>query len=443
MTFAQMTEKIDQYIIQQGRKLKVRWSMIAGKYPAAHAQSGSHERVAEDSTASILATISHELRTSMNGVLGFAQLLLQSGLPKEQHRHVELIQEAGDSMMHLLNDILDIAKAEAGHMSVTAEAVELRPLADSCLALHSANARQKGVTLTADFAADVPQWLVSDAVRLRQILMNLLGNAVKFTHQGTVTLSAAAEKGMVVFAVEDSGIGIAADRLEAIFEPFIQADSTTAQEFGGTGLGLSISRTLAEMLGGTLSAQSVPGEGTRFELSIPIIERRKETLTGPSVAACPIPSLVPGGRILLADDNSSNRILGTAMLERCGQIVDTAANGQHAVTAIIAAKADERPFDLVLMDIQMPDCSGHQAAAILRSLGIGKDELPIIACSADWSADDAVAAQASGMQGHIMKPLQFDALADTLRQWVPAGPTLLPDQPGELIELADDARKVA
>jgi CheY-like chemotaxis protein len=269
---------------------------------------------------------------------------------------------------------------------------------------------------------DLPDPIISDSLRLRQILLNLLSNAVKFTDKGTVTLETKVTGDEIVFAVQDSGIGIEQDRLDAIFNPFEQADNATSRKFGGTGLGLTISRHLAELLGGSLSATSKPSEGSRFELTLPLIEpelTKPATHAGPEAAAADPTNLIAGSRILLAEDHDINQMLVTAMLEKCGQSVEVAEDGEQAVAAVMEAQASGAPFDLILMDIQMPECDGYTATATLRELGISAEQLPIVALTANAFDDDVQAAKNAGMQGHLAKPLRFSALVETLQRHLP------------------------
>lgn len=376
----------------------------------------------------LLTIMSHELRTPMHGVLGFTGLLLQARLPRTQHKQVQLVHEAGQSMIQLLDNILSTAKLEATRNVAAFEAVEIRELVKNCLALHVANAEQKDIYLSSRFDAGVPKYLVSDGLRIRQVLHNLIGNAVKFTNNGAITVSAAIQNNMVVLGVKDSGVGIAPDRLEAIFERFVQAEGGSSLHIAGTGLGLPISRSVAEQLGGELVVHSEPGKGACFELRLPIIERRNQTqLDPPAAEEDDRRELVAGSNILLADDNCSNRILGAALLEQQELVVDTAENGEQAVARVMAAKAAGRPYDLVLMDVQMPECDGKTACATLRSVGIAADELPIIAFTADVFEADLKGITQSGMQGHLAKPLQADALLAVLKQWLPTAERL-PDE---------------
>ncbi len=378
-----------------------------------------HAENAAQAKAQFLANMSHEIRTPMNGVLGFADLLLRQGLKGEAARYAELIERSGRSMMALLNDILDISKIESGQLSITREPVDIRKLAAECAELHAAGANARNIAMAVRFGADVPACIASDCLRLRQILLNLIGNALKFTEQGSVEISIQQENGQLAIAVEDTGIGIEESRLDAVFSPFVQAEGETTRRYGGSGLGLSISRQLAVLLGGSLGADSMPGVGSRFTLRIPIAEcdalpRTEGAVVSPSLAA------LPGCRVLLAEDHDVNRILVTAMLEQLGQTVEVAHDGIAAVEAASAAHRSAAPFDIVLMDIQMPGCDGYAATRLIRANGIDGTALPIIALTANAYAEDIEAAFDAGMQAHLAKPLVFEDLASTLARWLPS-----------------------
>ncbi|MEZ5681611.1 MAG: ATP-binding protein [Erythrobacter sp.] len=377
-----------------------------------------HAENAARAKAQFLANMSHEIRTPMNGVLGFAELLQRQGLSDEAARYARLIERSGKSMMVLLNDILDISKIESGKLVTTREPVEVEQLARDCVELHSEQAGRKGLAIELRCEGDLPRRIVSDGLRLRQILLNLVGNAVKFTEAGAIEVFVMREGDKLAFSVEDSGIGIDAARMEVIFDPFVQAEGDTTRRYGGTGLGLSISRQLAQLLGGSLSVDSMPGIGSRFSLRIPIVEPEELPACdeGDSAADPPAP---PRGRVLLAEDHDVNRMLVTAMLEELGQEVALAPDGVAAIDAVFAAQPEGALFDLVLMDIQMPGCDGYAASRTIRAGGITADDMPIVALTANAYPEDIAAALDAGMQAHLAKPLVFEDLAAALARWLP------------------------
>ena len=376
-----------------------------------------------------LANMSHEIRTPMNGVLGFAEMMLEADLAPQQRRHAELIVQSGRSMMLLLNDILDLSKIEAGQFTIDESPVDLHATLSECAALHRPDAERKGVALRfecdcgdADGHALDPSlrhWVMTDGLRLRQIILNLLGNAVKFTDSGTIRLSYHLSDDQLTIAVEDSGIGIDVSRFDTIFSPFSQGGGAATRPPGGTGLGLSISRKLADLLGGTISVASQLGAGSRFTLTLPAVMAPPQARPPlPLPAAEPV-ALPPAARILLAEDHDVNRMLMCEMLERCGQSVAMAYDGTEAIAMVIESIIRGRPYDLVLMDVQMPGCDGYSAARAIRAEGIGADILPIIALTANAFPADIAAARAAGMQAHLAKPVMMADLARTLQRWLP------------------------
>ncbi|MBI1402398.1 MAG: response regulator [Porphyrobacter sp.] len=375
-----------------------------------------------------LANMSHEIRTPMNGVLGFAELLLQGDLADDQRRYAEMIVQSGHSMMTLLNDVLDLSKIESGQFSIDHAPVDLHATLAECAALHRQAAEKKGLAL--DFAcacgdasdcrcepAQRP-WITTDGLRLRQIVLNLLGNAVKFTEAGTIRLAYTLARHEVRICIADTGIGISQGRLDRIFQPFVQGEGDTARRYGGTGLGLSISRQLAALLGGRIEVTSAPGEGSRFTLVLPARLATPDAALPERAPAAPS-ALAAASRILLVEDHDLNRVLMSEMLERCGQEVAIAHDGNEAIAMVIDAALRGKLFDLVLMDVQMPGCDGYAATRAIRAEGIGPDVLPIVALTANAFPEDIAAARAAGMQAHLAKPIALAALVRALQRWLP------------------------
>jgi signal transduction histidine kinase/DNA-binding response OmpR family regulator len=376
--------------------------------------------MAAEGKANFLANMSHEIRTPMNGVLGFTDLLLGSRLDTQQMRHAQLIADSGKAMMRLLNDILDFSKIEAGKMRIVPERVDLRHKLKSCVNLMQSAAAQKHLELRCKIDDAVPTFAIVDGLRLRQILLNLVSNAVKFTQEGHVALAARVRDDngctLLEVSVTDTGIGIPADQQAAVFNEFVQAEDSTARRFGGTGLGLAISKNLAEMMGGDLTFDSAAGLGTVFKLAIPVVAASAPSIIQdtPSEAPCGGSSAI---NVLLAEDHDVNQELMQTMLTHLGHRVTIVADGAQAVDAVISAEAADRQFDLVLMDMQMPVMDGLSATQKIRSSGFGPDVLPILALTANAYPDDIAACLRGGMQAHIAKPVQLQQLSVALNKW--------------------------
>ena len=378
------------------------------------------------SKSTFLANMSHEIRTPLNGILGFTELLRKGAAdndPEQQKEFYETIHASGNHLLNLINDILDISKVEAGQM--TFERIEVSPsrMVSDAASMLRVRAQEKGLLLNIEYEGKVPRTIQTDPARLRQILMNLVGNSIKFTEQGEVRVVAKLVgrdgKPMMSFEVRDTGIGIAADKIEKIFEPFTQADSSVTRRFGGTGLGLSLCKQLSEGLGGTIGATSVEGEGSRFEFTIdpgPIdpdsliegkdlaeaVQHRaaeKEVFVQPEKIA---------GRVLLVDDGETNRRFVSVVLKQTGVEIVEAVNGQEAVEL-----ATSQEFDLVLMDMQMPIMDGYTATRVLREKGI---TIPIVALTANAIVGDKKKCIEAGCTGYLSKPIKHDLLLQTVAE---------------------------
>ncbi|WP_162814970.1 CHASE domain-containing protein [Erythrobacter aureus] len=383
-------------------------------------------RAADKAKSSFLANMSHEIRTPMNGVIGFTELALAEEEKPEQKRRLRMIADSGNAMLRLLNDLLDFAKIEAKQMAIVSEPTDLRHTLRSCQRLMEPVAKGQDLRLTLDIDPSVPAQILADKMRLRQIVLNLVGNALKFTEEGEVTISASTSRrksdtaGRIFITVRDTGIGIAADRLDSIFGKFTQADDTTARRYGGTGLGLPISAELAELMGGELRAESVQGGGSTFTLSLPFEESDGAPMPMPEAdertEGCGHEVRL---NILVAEDNPVNQELTMAMVEKAGHDCTLAQNGRQAVEAVLQANHDGEPYDMVLMDMQMPEMDGLQATRAIREAGIDAKTLPILAVTANAYSDDIQRCADADMQAHLAKPLRLSRLCAAIAGWSP------------------------
>lgn len=368
-----------------------------------------------------LANMSHEIRTPMHGILGMAQLALEAQTPEESRRHITTLRISAESLLHILNDILDFSKIEAGKLALEDISFPLRQLIADLGDLVLFQTRAKGLAFECHVADDVPDLLVGDPMRLRQLLLNLLGNAVKFTDHGAVTLwvtrtleNAAKDQAALLFRVSDTGIGIPEEQHKRIFQSFAQADGTVTRRYGGSGLGLAICAQLASLMNGSLSVQSTPGAGSTFSFACVL-----------GVAACQPPAAELDStpvedqsplKILLAEDNPVNQLLARTLLTRRGHQVTVAANGLLAIH-----EWEVQKFDVVLMDEQMPEMDGVEAARHIRQREIenGRARTPIVALTASAMAGDRERFLAAGMDAYLAKPFNADQLYGVIVSCLP------------------------
>ena len=402
------------------------------------ARANQELEAANRAKSEFLANMSHELRTPMTAVLGYADLLLDDDLTAEERQaHVSTIRKNGEHLLSVINDILDLSKIEAGRMTVERIPCAPSQILDDVVSLLHVRAVSRGLALQVRYETPIPEMIRSDPTRLRQILLNLVGNAIKFTERGSVQLlvSCDAARRRIAFEIADTGIGMSREHVERLFQPFTQADTSTTRVFGGTGLGLAICHRLAGMLGGDIQVASLLGRGSSFVLTLEagpldavrMIDRFR--VPAPAAATGPLPSAQLAGSALLAEDSRANQALIATFLRKAGVVVTIAETGRIAVEEALAERAGESGFDVILMDMQMPELDGYGATRALRQSGYRR---PIIALTAHAMDGDRDKCLAAGCDDYLTKPVDRDALLTKVADWIqrsrssPPGPATLP-----------------
>jgi signal transduction histidine kinase len=371
-----------------------------------------HAMASERFKQQFLANMSHEIRTPMNSVIGIAHLLLRTKLDDQQRKYIGMIQSASEQLMAIINDILDISKIEAGKMVLERIPFSIRQVVDNVRNMLLLKTEEKGLEFRTYIAPEIPETVSGDPSRLAQVLINLAGNAIKFTEKGMVEIRAgvktiSSQQADIEFSVTDTGIGIPQDKINSIFESFTQANSDTSRKYGGTGLGLTISKELVELHQGRIGLESKPGLGTRFFFNIPYsLSQEKRTEHTPEAAQDPTESL-HGISVLLVEDNDFNRVVAEDTLNEYLKNVRIgyALNGREAVEQV-----EHSDFDLVLMDIQMPEMDGYEATRTIRSLVTDKRKIPIMAMTANATPEEIAKCFESGVDEYISKPFVAEEL---------------------------------
>ncbi|MDP2879436.1 MAG: ATP-binding protein, partial [Sulfuricella sp.] len=392
--------------------------------------------LANQSKSQFLAHVSHEIRTPLNGLIGFLGLMGKTRIDEVQQDYLKICETSSQALLAIINDILDLSKIEAGKLSTECLAFDLGYLIEQCILFYTPSAQSKGLRLILEIDRDMPANLMGDPSRIRQILANLLGNAIKFTRSGAITVTVKHLDGgdgsaHIEIRVADTGIGMTDEQLGQLFQPFSQGDASITRRYGGTGLGLAISQRLVELMNGTIAVESAAGKGSRFAISLCLKEAGGGTTLLPSLSIesqvrensalqeeNPTQATLPTQlRILVVDDNEINRKLNAILLNLWGIAVDEAVDGVAAVEA-----CGRQHYDLILMDVHMPAMDGIEATRRIRMLQKGGKATPVVALTANALSGDRERYLAAGMDDYLEKPLIEEALRKTIEKWVPLTP---------------------
>jgi signal transduction histidine kinase/ActR/RegA family two-component response regulator len=411
-------DEVLHYLLEteSSRQSLERYAFELNRQVGESAKATRQAEMTAQGTSDFLAMMSHEMRTPLNGIIGMTSLLESKSLEERERECIEVIRRSGETLLAIIDDVLDFSKIEAGRL--TLECADFSPAraALDAIQIVERSAAAKSLTLSTHLDPALPALVSGDVMRLRQVLLNLLSNAIKFTAEGEIVVRVELRSASstdcstgceLYFSVNDNGIGISPEQQSRLFQPFSQAEASTARMFGGTGLGLAISKRLVDLMGGTIGVESRPNEGSRFWFTIAV----RASVAEPPRPVAPVPATPPatGFRLLLVEDNPINQKVACLMLHKLGYQVDVASNGLEALSAFASAR-----YDLILMDCVMPEMDGFEATRRLRASAGHAAEVPIVAMTANAFADDRKACLAAGMNDFLSKPVRHSELAAKL-----------------------------